>query len=271
MRGERGADRLVSACLLSQRVLARFNNLVKGALGLLKAVHTGVWLGLLSRETIHRLDERFYTVDPVYISDEHNLRGLFAWEEVAIRAHFMGCRRLLVTSAGAGREVIALRRMGFEVDATECNPALREAGNRLLATCGLTPDVGEAPRDACPVPVGRYDGAVVGWGGYMYIQGRTARVSFLRQLRQALVAGAPVLLSFFVRPEGDRLFRWTRAVASPIRRARRDEAPELGDVVDPFFQHYVSREEITGELAEAGFQLVLFSTEGYGHAVVTAV
>lgn len=241
--------------------------LVQGALGVVKAVHVGIWLGVLSRRSLHALDEVFYRREDAYTCRDHARRGLFAWEAMALERHFAACRSIAVTSAGAGREVLALDARGVRAEGWECNPHLVALAHEYLAEAGVAANVHECERDVCPDLGQGFDGAIVGWGGYMHIQGRPRRVQFLRDLRAFLPEQARVLLSFFVLPSSARLHRITAAIARPLRSLLGRELAELGDVLDPFFQHYFTEEEIRSELTAAGLRLVQFSKEGYGHAV----
>jgi hypothetical protein len=257
----------VALFLFCNRVYEVFARAVKGLLGVVKAIHVGVWLGVLSRRSLHALDERFYSREDVYASRDHARRGLFPWEVAALERHFAHCRSIAVTSVGAGREVLALLGRGYRSEGWECNPDLVALASEYLAEAGVGGEVHASERDVCPDLGKVFDGAIVGWSGYMHIQGRQRRIAFLRDLCGFLPENAPILLSFFVRPRRDRLHRIVAAVARPLRWVLRREPPERGDVLDPFFQHYFTEEEIQAELAAAGFRMVHFSREGYGHAV----
>lgn len=258
--------------LLGDATCRRLQRVARRPAGWLRVWHAGLWLGLLDRPWLHRLDELVYDRDRRYLDPEYNRRGLWPWEEQAIREHFADRRRLVVIAAGGGREVLALIRLGFAVEAFECHPSLRNLANSILAEEGVGARVEACERDLCPAGAGRADGAIVGWGAYTLIAGRARRVALLAELRAWLPAGAPILLSFFVqRPGSEAAFRRVAAIAGRIRRLRGAEPPELGDALDPNFQHYFDRESVEAELAAAGFQMVHFTTEGYAHAVGLAV
>ena len=86
--------------------------------------HTGLWLGVFTRNQLHTIGELFYTRQGFYWTEEWNKRGLFDWEKRALETFFAGCRSLLVAGAGGGREVIALRRAGIEAQGFESHPSL---------------------------------------------------------------------------------------------------------------------------------------------------
>ena len=246
----------------------------------LKLGARGVWLGLLDRKHLHWLDERFWGGDglafdryqePTYCGEEFNRGGLFDWEAAAVDEFFSESNKILVSSIGGGREVIALRRMGFEVDGFECCQELLTFANDLLAKSGLDADMRFVPRDECPDLGRQYDGLIVGWGSYGLIQGRARRIAFLRKLRDHADEGAPVLLSFLTRSPESRYFKLTVAIASPIRWLLRREPVEAGDVLAPIYLHYFTEDQLRVELRAGGFDLRHFSTAGYGHAVGVAV
>lgn len=228
------------------------------------AVATGLWLGVMGRGALHAVDQAFYEASGPYREEEHNTRGLFPWEEEAVRGHFAGCRALLVVGAGGGREVLALAERGFAVEGYECNAALAGYAAALLARRGSAGVVRLLPRDEAPAGGGPYDGIVVGWSAYMLIAGRARRVAFLRGLRRRVPLGAPVLLSFWTRPGDSARTRIVAAVGGALRRLLRREPLESGDDLAPNFVHRFTAAEVAAELREGGFRAVRFEPEGRG-------
>ena len=237
-----------------------------------EALWIGARLGALTREQVHALDERYYAAAAAgghidYAGDAHNLRGLFAWEAPVVERFFAGRRRILVLAAGGGREVLALRRMGFDADGFECHPALVAAANRLLAREGFAGDMAVVPRDEAPRTEQRYDGVIVGWSAYMLIQGRARRIALLRDLRALAEPGSPLLLSFFYRDGSPFRHDLIARAGNALRSALGREPLEEGDTLAPNFIHLFTQAEVRAELREAGFEPVFYSTEGTGHAV----
>lgn len=245
----------------------------------LGAAFDGIWLGLLDRDRLHQLDERFYDerVERVdgraqrYDDDAYNARGLFDWEQAALRDHFRVGTRVVVTGAGGGREVLALLEHGFDATGFEPNRRLAGAGAAFLERRGHPGRLRPSVRDGFPAEVERCDGIVVGWGSYMLIAGRERRVEFLRAARRRLSPGDPILLSFFALGERPRYLAIVARVASVVRRLRRREPAELGDAIAGNFVHYFVPAEIEAELAAAGFQLAGLELSPYGHAVGYAI
>src|SRR5687767_14651727 len=95
------------------------------------ATFQGAWLGIFDRSTLARVDEGYFkrareTVDGkpfTYVDEKYNLGGLFDWEEQVVREHFPPPpARVVVTGAGAGREVLALLRLGYDAVGFEPSP-----------------------------------------------------------------------------------------------------------------------------------------------------
>lgn len=266
----------VSLIDLPRRVLRKGASLVAPRGSLAESVWIGARLGVLDRDGVHRLDERYYAggkegehID--YEGDAHNTRGLFDWEKPVVARWFADRGRVLVLAAGGGREVLALRRLGIAADGFECHPGLVAAANDLLARQGLAGDVRVVPRDAAPETETRYGGVIVGWSAYTLVQGRDSRVAMLRGLRALVEPGSPVLVSFFYRDGSPFRHGVIARLGNALRRLHGAEPLEEGDTLGPNFMHLFTEDEIRAELREGGFDPVFYSTEGTGHAVGVAI
>jgi hypothetical protein len=249
------------------RSYLRWRRLWGSLIGLIDAAVTGIWLGLLRPAHLERLDTLYYNGHAKYRDETYNQSGLFRWESAAIDEYFASARRLLVTSAGGGREVLALLGMGYEVDAFECNPHLAGCANRLLAGAGYAARVLEAERDRCPRLEGPYDGVVVGWAAFMLTPGNDRRIRLLRELRSMMAPGAPLMISFFTRAAHQRRFRIITGCGNVVRHLQLREPLEMGDDLSPNYVHHFDRPEIEDVLNAAGFELATFRTAEYGHAI----
>ena len=249
-----------------------------------KALHAcwvGLWLGAISPDKLYATVEEYYIRSGRDIKDGHtnyhsgnyNRNGLFIWEKEAIKEYFGGCKRLLVLGVGGGREVLALLKLGYQVDGFESNQSLVVAANELLREEGFDPAVRWIEPDRVPDTGTTYDGIVVGWAMYMSIQTRKRRIAFLRQLRTHTRMQGPILISFVAR--GDVLsaaqYRVGVTIANMIRRVLRREPAEVGDWLGPMYARHFKQDEITLELAEGGFKSVHYGTSGFGNAVGIAV
>ena len=233
------------------------------------AVHEGFWIGCLSADDLDAITGDHYQQSREYASPAHNQRGLFDWETAAVNQYFQPGSRILVAAAGGGREVLALRRAGFQAEGFDCSPTLVQAGDAVFD--GLRESRGVILCAASEVPSGpaHYQGLIVGWSGYAHIPTRRRRIAFLEGLRRRALAGAPILGSFFPRDRSsqyENLNYWTARVSRFLSRGRKEES-EPGDHLGWCFNHTFTREEVEAELRAAGFRPVYYSEVGEGHAV----
>jgi len=224
-----------------------------------------VGMGLLDADDLERITvSRLlgYYDDPAYVRS-----GLFRWEREALERHFPEQGRILVGAAGAGREMMALHKAGYDVDGFDCSAALVEAGRKLLGEAGWTGRFNCVPPSTVPEWEGPYEAAIIGFSGYMYIPGRERRKRLLQGFWRILAPDAPLLVSFQVSPGMSRQMRWAAKGANLIRRLRSVDPVEMGDLFQGGFKHRFDVSQIRGEFAEVGFSLAQFSEYGYGWAV----
>lgn len=235
---------------LFDAVIFRIHRLAEG-------LHAGLWLGLLDSRHLSAAVFRHYEGADLYRTATHNLHGFMAHEEQMMRDYFLGCRSVVVAAAGGGREVIALARAGVQVEGFECNPRLVETSNEFLAEAGVAARVLQATPDHVPAGLGKYDGAIVGYGAYPHIVGRSNRVAFLRELKVCLHPHAFLFVSAGRRPEGSRYHAVIYQIARVIRALRRSpDRIELGDDSLNCFSHRFVQSELRSELEEAGFKVI---------------
>lgn len=233
--------------LASGRIGGRPGRVVHGTL-------SGIWLGMLSDRQLRALDERYYSLAAVYRTAEWNERGLWPWEQEAVRRSFTAGSRIVVPGCGGGREVLALLRCGFDAVGYEPHPALAAYAQRLLEERGHPGKAFACGRERFPA-AGRCDGVLFGWGAYSLIAPRRRRIAFLAAAAAALAHGGAVVLSAFERPLPGREFRLTAAIANRLRGVRRAPGVELGDSLAPNRVHLFTGEELAGEIAAAGLRL----------------
>ena len=233
------------------------------------AIHEGFWLGYLSADDLDAITRDHYHNSQEYASPEHNQRGLFDWERVVVEQYFQPGSRILVAAAGGGREVLALRRAGFQAEGFDCSATLVQASEAIFDRLGERRGVVLCPPGEVPSGPPLYRGLVVGWSGYTHIPARRRRIAFLQQLRSRALPGAPVLVSFFPREDSSRseilIYRIAR-ISRVIFRKRKEQS-ELGNHLGWCFSHTFTREDIEAELQAAGFRPVFYSEVGEGHAV----
>jgi len=122
-------------------------------------------------------------------------------------------------------------------------------------------------RDTVPAGDILYDGAIIGWGAYMLIQGSKRRISFLEKLHKQLEEGSPLLVSFFARAESDKIFIAANKIANLFRLVLRREPTDVGHYLQPNYCHWFVKDQIQAEFSKAGLETVFFSKKPYGHAV----
>ena len=244
------------------------------ALGVANGCFVGLWLGVLTEERLYAIIEEYFTRSKRgefgelnYHSKGWNRRGLSDWEKRAVTNHFGGCKRLLVLGAGGGREVLALQRLGYQVDGFESHPDLVIAANELLREEGLDSTVHPMAPNEAPDIETTYDGIIVGWGMYTSVQGSKRRIALLRRLRARTRVRCPILVSFLYRDSTALSYKTGVYIANTIRRVLRREPAEVGDWLAPLYVHYFTQHEIISELAEGRFDTVHYDTTAYGHAV----
>lgn len=242
------------------------------------AVLVGTFLGLMDERSLTALDVAAYdtvtedvsTGSVRYNDAEHIRSGLTDWEREALTGYVPPQGRIIVTSAGAGREVRGALELGYAAIGYEPHEGLQAAGDALLSGEGHAGVLHRCARDAFPAEAPRADAVLVGWGSYSHIAPRHRRVAFLRDARARLDPGGPLIVSFWMLPERERQLDVVFRTATVLRRLRRLAPPERGDMLLPHFGHAFGARELRGELAEASFDLVELRHEPYPHAVAVA-
>lgn len=243
----------------------------------------GLALGSFDRATLALLDQRFHDDIRENVAgsqrrfhDELSIQqGLFDWEREAVEAAFPCGGRVIVTAAGAGREVLALCEMGFDAYGFEPHPDLVRAGQPVLAARGLPGRLETCERDVWPAGAGTADAVILGWTSYSLTPGRARRAALLSGAHRTLPTGGPLLLSFGLREGRQRDLTVVSTVAGTLRRLRRAEPIEYGDWIvgdnaTPLFIHMFSESELRDELDAAGFAIERLRARPYGHAVARA-
>lgn len=254
---------------LLERLYPRIERTVRWCGGAGWVAAQAVGLGLLDadelvRLTVQRFESSSYGVPAYNVSS-----GLWLWERQALQRFFPPRGRILVGAAGSGREMIALHRAGYSVEGFECARSLVESGKVILRDVGCAGELLWAPAGTVPSMQGGFDGAIMGWSGYMYIPRREQRVRLLRDFRDLLVTGAPLLISFETREYCEQRMHWSARAANWIRKARGAEPVAVGDRLDLGFKHWFNRDDIAGEMHDAGLNMAGYGVDGYGWAVGT--
>jgi SAM-dependent methyltransferase len=207
----------------------------------------------------------YYSRKSPFDEADYLARGLARWEVEAILDHFPPAGRILVAAAGGGRETLALAAMGYQPTAFDPSDHLLHKFRSLAAGEGRI--VKAAPSEV-PLFGERFDGVVVGWGGYTHVPESARRAAFLRALARQMKPGAPLLLSFYLRRADDWRSRVATLASNAMRRSLGLPATvEIGDSMTDKFEHRFTEREVAEELTAAGLCPLTFKPQPFPHAV----
>ena len=235
---------------------------------LLAAVHRGVTRvnrlplaiagGLLTPRDRQAWQQRQWNADAdCYAEAERVGFGLTRWEREIFDRWFPGSGRVVVAGCGAGREMIALAEMGYEVSGFDLISAAVKHANQNLVERGVPGRVVTADAADYPFDGGPYAGIFFSWYVYSYVCPRAQRIVVLNRLRNALRDDGCVAL-VLASPRGPRRGPTLRVAQAVARFTRNPVLPEEGDWLDPGLQwiHVTTREEMEQEARDAGLKLV---------------
>ena len=255
------SHRAARAAVTSNRWMHR---LVAGT----RAVHSGLWLGCLSDDSLMRATKEFYATEDFYLVDDYNRSGLADWESRAIAAHFPESGDVLVPAAGAGREVIGLSDLGYRAIGYDPSPDLVAKGQRIIADAGAAASLHLSSGDGPPEGIeGPFDAVLFGWGGVSHIRNHSRRISVLSELCDQLSPGGAMIVSFLERKPGSTRFALAYQIATTLRSLLRRTPIEIGDWMDGSYDHYFTFGEISAELDAAGFDVAVRHPEPFPHVV----
>jgi len=229
------------------------------------AMHEGFWLGRLNADELNAVTAEHFDQSQYYASTEHNLSGFFGWEKSVVDQFFRRGSRILVAGAGGGREVLALRKAGFDAEGFECSVPLVRASEQIFDRLGESRYVTLCEPDRVPQGPRIYDGLVVGWTVYTHIPTTARRVAFLQALNERALSNSPLLVSYFARhgrASDDVLVHRTAKLWRLLLRGRK-EPLEMGDRINyARFVHSFTSDEVEAELRAAGFRSAHHGAEG---------
>jgi hypothetical protein len=239
------------------------------------------WIPVAERSAV---TAELYAALPTYLPGGTRFQeGLFGWEEkVLSSARFPTSGRVLIGAAGAGRELMALVERGYEVVAFDpCLPFV-EAARRVIPP-GKAEMVQASYDDLVAFAEGgagelapalrgvRFDAALLGWGSLSHVMPARARLDLLRAVR-ALVPTGPLLASFVLVdqspfPEGKGRLRRTLRHAFALAGApgSSEEHDQFGTTTG--FYSFLTRDEVRGLAADAGYSIALLEEHPYPHAL----
>lgn len=242
-------------------------------IALVLAVHEGIWLGLLRESNLQQVTADGYAKGTTYGEDEHNRRGLFEWERAAVAKFFPPRSTVVIAGAGGGREALALIEQGFEVVAFDPDERLiAELRKRLSpAETQKLSLMTAAPNTVPAIPGASFDAGIVGWGAFGHMTSQRVRAQFLGAFAALLKPGAPMLISFHLRPAHSRTDSLRYAIAKGVAAVTFGRKPEMGDRFriesTAYFLHLFTPEEAKADIEASGFSVVHFGDSPEAHAV----
>jgi hypothetical protein len=215
----------------------------KRVVGVMTAVHEGVWLGCLSADDLNAVTAKHFDESQFYASKAHNVSGFSDWESPLLDRYFR-------------------RKVGFDAEGFECSLPLVRASQEIFGQLGESKYVTYCPPDTVPSGLPVYDGLIVGWSAYTHIPTTLRRIAFLQALRQRALPHSPLLISFFTRlPDSrdDLVYRTARL----CRFFGDRELLSLGDHLEwRRYVHRFARDELEAELRTAGFRIEHYNEQG---------
>jgi hypothetical protein len=233
--------------------------------------------------------ERYSERAPFYQDEAYQATGLFPWESEAVARWFPGPpATILVGGAGAGRETLALARLGYRVAAFEPTPLLCQALRDHLAQASVEAPIAlasyenlvhalDAPPMSITLPTSlqllcrqkSYDAVVLGLGSFSYCVGADTRERLLLALARLCPQG-PILLSFerHVRVAG-RAARLGRILRACLRFAPGTRPVADGDQLgETGFEHAFTDHEIEALARATGYRVAQLRHSPAPHAVL---
>lgn len=240
---------------IAAQTVVMINRLLNVGVTGARTLYAGVSLGLLSDASLDVATELFYRSEPPYADAEYLEQGLFEWEEAALVDSQAPPARVLVASAGGGRELVGLADAGYDAVGFDPSPDLVAAGRAFLERTGRHGHLIESEGSTIPRGVdGTFDITIWGWGGISHVRRASDRVRMLSELAARTRPGGIVLVSFLHRFESARRFEVAWRIGSVLRRWLGRPPIEIGDWVEGSFDHYFTHREIVAELEAAGFR-----------------
>jgi Methyltransferase domain len=220
--------------------------------------------GVLDQASLRRSIEADWA--EFFAGEDDVRKGLWQFERDFYGRFLKAGSSLLVIGVGSGRDVLPLLEAGHRVEGVEPSNRSADRARRIIADSGLRATIHTAAIEDW-TPSGRYDAIVFSWGCYSLIPAAKRRVETLAKLREHLLPGGRILISYLPRRVDPS--RGMFIVAWLTRLTRSDWRPEPGDnLIGPGpvayirFQHTFRPSEIGAEVRAAGLRVVWHKTTG---------
>jgi SAM-dependent methyltransferase len=230
--------------------------------------------GLLRREDLRVASRHLWRDYGTLLEDVDG--GLEVWEQRMFASVLQPGDHILLVGCGAGRDLIALHELGYEVTGLDPTPELVEQARSNLLRRGMTARVVQGFVETAVVD-GTYNVVVLAGNSYSFLPTSMSRIATLERIRKQLSAGGRVVITYTGAVRRQPFSIWlTRIVA---RLSGADWRPEPGDIFarDYFkrrllrYEHMFMPGELSGECAAAGLRVVKeVRTSGYYVVAVPA-
>ena len=201
--------------------------------------------------------------------------GLSLAETRFYSRHLRAGDRILLAGSGTGRDLIGLRRLGYEVTGVEPSAEVVEIARQHLDRLGMSAPMLTGLIQTVDLS-GPYNVVIFSNGCYSLIQGTAMRVAALRRVAQHLAPDGRILVSYPPRRSQSMLGRWLTSAAARMSGA--GWTPEAGDTFVPDvhtrgaigFQHKFAPFEFAHECEAAGLTLIVDGEDDDGYLFAAA-
>jgi hypothetical protein len=259
-KGNVGVDQMLPARKFRIKCFDHADRWFKRVVGVMTAVHEGVWLGCLSADDLDAVTAKHFDESQFYASTAHSER-LFRLGATTTRpllstrvAHPRCSRRSRPRDSRSAKDRVRRRRIRMQ--------SATRASQEIFGQLGESKYVTYCPPDTVPSGPPVYDGLIVGWSAYTHVPTRLRRIAFLQSLRQRALPHSPLLISFFTRLPDSRdhvVYRTARL----CRFFGDRELLSLGDHLEwRRYVHRFTRDEVEAEVRTAGFRIEHYNEQG---------
>lgn len=240
-----------------------------------EAVQSALFMGFIDDKAFQVFDTYPFDESREISVDKESELGLEPWELQIAQQHLQEKRSLLVIAAGGNRELLGFKEMGYSTDGIEYGWKLCKASKQALTVAQQEISMELADRLSVPDAIEPYDAVFIARKYLSHVHGRTKRIEFLKNIREALKHDAVLACGFYTREHDGLVFRAQAFVANILRKIRgcKQQQVETGDHLDPdtpLYHHHFTLEEIRAEFQEAGFELVDHADDWFSWAVARA-
>ena len=202
--------------------------------------------------------------------------GLEVWERRLYDGVLKPSDRILLVGCGAGRDLLALREMGYEVTGLDPTPELVEQARRNLAQRGVTALIRQGFIETSDLEE-TYDVVVLAGNCYSFLLTSASRIATLARIKAHLAPQGRVVIVYTGTHRPPFAIHVARVTS---RLAGADWRPEPGDAFARHpatrrllrYEHLFTPGEVERECAKAGLRVVRdVRTAGYYVVAVAAV